>query len=213
MAQINFESIQIKVAQDSSGKLKAAAQNRAQQVFEDAVQGMQIEFDNHPVTQEIEAGIGASNISETLRGSVGPENLTSFIGFEDGDQPIEKLRPLLDSSTRGGPKMTYAGKEGKTSTTYNFKVTAPNQDLVAKATPMPWARGLSWAEGIEIGIPGFSHFLPSYKRNNSRSGGGIQVKPELRSAEFNKVPYLTEIFNNFLARVKEYRKKGFRRRF
>ena len=45
---------------------------------------MLADFDNHPITVEIEGGIDASNSSRTLNGIT---NLYSFIGFENGDRP------------------------------------------------------------------------------------------------------------------------------
>jgi hypothetical protein len=46
------------------------------------------EFLNHPVTQEIKAGPNTTNISGTLNGK---GNLFSFIGFYEGDDPIQDI--------------------------------------------------------------------------------------------------------------------------
>ena len=54
------------------------------------------DFLNHPVTQEIKGGIGATNISGTLGGVT---NLFSFIGFEQGDDPITPIVEMLQSTT------------------------------------------------------------------------------------------------------------------
>ena len=51
------------------------------------------EFLNHPITVEIKTGPYAENISGTLNGY---GNLFSFIGFSDGDDPINPIEGLLN---------------------------------------------------------------------------------------------------------------------
>ncbi len=53
------------------------------------------EFMNHPITQEIQGGISATNISGTLGGIT---NLYSFIGFDEGTDPIRPIEELLKKS-------------------------------------------------------------------------------------------------------------------
>jgi len=50
------------------------------------------EFENHPVTKEIESGPEATNITNTLGGA---GNLFSYIGFEEGSNPIEVIKDIL----------------------------------------------------------------------------------------------------------------------
>ena len=50
------------------------------------------EFENHPVTRELEMGPDAYNVSGTTHG-VG--NLYSFIGFPRGANPVEPVRKLM----------------------------------------------------------------------------------------------------------------------
>ena len=49
-------------------------------------------FNAHPVTQEIEGGPDANNISGTL---IGYGNLFSFIGFSENESPIHPVRNIL----------------------------------------------------------------------------------------------------------------------
>jgi hypothetical protein len=219
-AKINMASIRVKVAQgEAERKCRAAAIDRAQQVFDDAVIGMQKEFEEHPVTQEIDGGIGASNISQTLKGGGPSENLYSFIGFPESDtgSPTDAIRERLDPEHRDGPKLTFEGRTGKHTTNYRFKIRAPLMDRIFAKTPIPWAKGYSWAKLIEKGIPGFSRFLAKYLPfPPSRSGGGIQLKGEIRPGADYEPPkqgYLTTIMNNFIVRVRSYNKGGFRRRY
>ena len=64
--------------------------------FEKIKQEMIEEFNAHPITQEIELGVTAPNLSNTLSGVT---NLFSFIGFDAGSRPIDPIRQLLEKST------------------------------------------------------------------------------------------------------------------
>ncbi len=55
------------------------------------------EFNNHPITQEIKGGISANNISGTLNGIT---NLYSFIGFDEGTDPIKPIN-LIQNKRKG----------------------------------------------------------------------------------------------------------------
>ena len=211
-------SIKIKVAQDKSGVMKKAAEQRADQVFEDAVIGMQIEFEEHPVTREIDGGISSPNISNTLGGGAAPKNLFSFIGFEAGSNPIEPIQNALSPEDPAGPKLQYGGKTitADKNASFTFRVSSPDKQAIYKRTPMPWASGWSWAQKIETKIPGFARFLNKFMDEPSRSGGGVQIKGhDLRSEEYSPPDggYLTTIFQNFLARVRQYNKGGLKQRF
>ena len=50
------------------------------------------EFEQHPISKEIDGGITAYNTSETLNGVT---NLYSFIGFNSGDRPLEPIKQEL----------------------------------------------------------------------------------------------------------------------
>jgi len=63
--------------------------------FEAIKQRMIDEFESHPVTIEIDAGENASNSSGTLGGY---GNLFSFIGFQDGDDPLKEVRVKLNQT-------------------------------------------------------------------------------------------------------------------
>ncbi len=228
MATINMAAIKVAVAEDKSGRMKTAAEERANDVFEDAVIGMQLEFEENLVTREIAGGVGATNISRTLGAGRDPKNLYSFIGFSAAD-PVSPLEPIRDAlnpdSTVGkviGPKMRYAGKEKHDGTArYKFEIAAPNKTAIFRATPLPWAPGLSWAQKIETSIPGFASFLAKRMGSPSQSGGGIQAKDKEgnpikvrdESYEPPEDGYLSGIIQNFIDRVRQYGKGGLRRRF
>ena len=174
-----------------------------EEYFYPAVYEMIDEFENHPVTKEIEGGVDSENLSDTLRGKFKNEsgkNLFSFIGFLAGTNPIAQIRQFFDPKHKNGPKCTLESTEKK-RLLFNFKITPPDIEAIYKTTPIPWASGMSWVRRMEIGIPGLGRFLNKIGAKNSRSGGGVQIKHELRSARFSPVQYMTGIFNNFIKNV------------
>lgn len=152
------------------------------------------EFENHPVTQEIDAGIESTNISNTLNGIT---NLYSFIGFENGDRPLEPIREELKKIN-----LKYRiNSKGELI----FNVEFPTAKDIFKVTPMPWAAGRSWAQGIEIGISGLGYYLK--KTKNSRSGLGVQSETQVRSgARFRNTKYISQLVNSYTKKIQDLSK-------
>lgn len=191
---------------------KRRAEKQLKTDIDNAILQMRKEFEDHPITKELDGGIGASNISKTLLGKSGPQNLFSFIGFEGGSDPIQPIREMFENPDSMGIKFRYlrkSYKSGSLSITYSFEVTKPKiPNSVLTATSVPWAKGWSWLDKIETGIPGFAYFLSKFGQKNSRSGGGIQSSKEnapLRSSQF--IPpengYLKAILKTFMEKVKK----------
>jgi hypothetical protein len=72
--------------------LKEQALKQAQEEINTIKQELLKDYNDHPVTQELEAGVDSENISQTLNG-IG--NLTTYIGFQDGANPTEPVRDKL----------------------------------------------------------------------------------------------------------------------
>jgi len=218
---IDKVAINTLLAKDSTGKLKQAATQRARQVFNDAVIGLQQEFEESPVTQELDLGIGAENISNTLPGSRGaPRNLTAFIGFKEGTNPTKEIRDRLSVRHAQGPKMQPGIKVAGNALRYEFTIDLnPTLKAIYAATPLPWAQGqISWVEEVETGsIRNVAHFLDQFMETKaSRSGGGIQVKGEVRPGTSMRPPeggYVLAMFEHFAQRVRDYARGGLRQRF
>lgn len=221
MASVNWASIKVTLAKDSTGQLKKAADIRAKQVFNDAVLSMQEDFEESKITQEIDGGIAADNASETLGGQGAPRNLFSFIGFKEGDNPTQVIREMLSPTDPAGPKLAKGEKVAATGGNqicqFHYGIRAPAKTRIYKATPMPWAPGLSWAEKLEGEFPGFAHFLDRYMTSKnkdgewvSRSGGGVQIEGELPGRTYTKPDdgYLSGIFARFLDTVRNYDRSG-----
>jgi len=151
------------------------------------------EFNNHPVTREIEAGIGSANISGTLNGIT---NLYSFIGFYVGTDPITPIRELLEKST-------YRITVSPTATISKVIFEIPTAKMIFNATPMPWATGRSWAKGIETGISGIGYYLKLTLDKNSRSGLGVQSQKKVRTGvRFKNTKYISDLINKFEKELK-----------
>ena len=158
-----------------------------QQEFIKIKEEMLVEFDTHKVTQEIEEGVDATNISKTL----GYGNLFTFIGFNSGDKPIPPIREMLNSARIGYIKISRDG-------TSDTSIYYPTADEIFLITPSPWAEGRSWAKGIESGMSGLGRYLQT---EGGRSGGGLQVDNKVRGGGFRNIPYISSIIKNFEKKI------------
>lgn len=141
------------------------------------------EFNNHPVTQEIEAGPTASNSSKTLNGM---GNLFSYIGFFANQMPIQELRQILEKS------FSFRRKNNT-----KFIIEYPDLNTIKSNTPMPWEGGRSWVLGIEKGISGFGNYM--YKKFTAgRSEEALQTKNKIRGSSFKRVRYMSEMIKKFV---------------
>ena len=147
------------------------------------------EFSQHPVTQEIESGESASNISGTLGGY---GNLFTFLGFSKGSNPVSVVKSLLLS-------IQLSNKFKFKNRSFSFTLLAPSKKELETATKLPWERGRSWLFDIEKSISGLGAYL--YGRFiQSRSGGGIQVF-NYSGRSFRPVNYFNNMYNKFFARL------------
>jgi hypothetical protein len=187
MGSINLKSINLKIKKSKAFQREIIS--LAQDVFEDLKREAVKNFLEHPITMELNAGENAQNISNTLGGR---GNLFSFIGFENGADPIAPVealfKRLLSIKLR---KINATSRNIRAS----FTVTHPEIKDFDNAARMPWS-SKSWVRGVEDGISGFNYYL--FKRAEaSRSGTAIQVDGKIRSASFKRMGYITEVINNF----------------
>jgi hypothetical protein len=147
------------------------------------------EFEQHPISKEIDGGITASNISETLNGIT---NLYSFIGFNSGDRPLEPIKQELQKI-----KLRYnIASRGEITFTIDF----PTAKDIFRVTPLPWAIGRSWAQGIETGISGLGYYIK--QKENSRSGLGVQSEKQIRSGvRFRNTKYISDLIQKYNKKI------------
>jgi len=148
------------------------------------------DFESHPVTQEIDGGESASNVSGTLGGY---GNLFSFLGFNRGSNPTTPVKFLIQSiSLNKNVRVSNSG--------FQFKVNLPSKEEFGAVSKMPWEGGRSWLLDVERGISGLGAFL--YGRFlGSRSGGGIQSKYNYSNKRFKNVKYFSEMYTKFIRRL------------
>jgi hypothetical protein len=186
--KVNKSILKEEISKVQSKSLEKEARLIADKILEEKKQEYLFEIKEHPVSKEISDGVNASNISNTLNGE---GNLYTFIGFDDGDEPIEDLIDAIEKNTR---IKQISSKDGA----FNFQVYSPSLDELTSYTPMPFEGGNSWVKGIEKGISGFSNYLYGLLFSNSRSGGGIQSKNKVRRASYRPTKYFSILYKSFI---------------
>ena len=169
-------------------------EREAKKKFKEIKQEMINEFLANPVTQEIMSGSQGANISGTLGGV---SNLFAFIGFNQGDDPIAPILVMLEGVT-----LNYESdiKRSLKGFGINFKANLPIPEDIFAITPLPWATGRSWAEGIERGLSGLGHLL---RKNKGRSGAAIQTSVKVRGGGFQNVPYISSLLRKYRKRFQD----------
>ena len=182
--KINFDEFQKDIL--SSAEVRSAARSEAEKILAQQKEILIQEFNKHAVTQEIEAGPTSSNSSNTLGGK---GNLFSFIGFQEGSNPVNAVRDLLKEIKLGSMNLKNGNIE--------FKVDVPTNEEFESISKMPWENGRSWLFEIERAISGLGSYLYGQFKN-SRSGTGMQSGNEVSTGRtFTPVKYFTTIMENF----------------
>ncbi len=194
-AGINRKQLQRTISRGLKPKLRKEIEVKARAQIQRAKALMLAEFNQHPVTKEIESGPGANNISGTL-GGIG--NLFSFLGFENSDKPIPPVRRILEQSTR----LTSIKKAAGDKLAFEILIQLPSKEDIAQQSPLPWAAARSWVIGIEQGLSGFGSFLA--KPGAGRSEGGIQVTGVMRGGSFKHTKYISEILGHLNSNLRNF---------
>ena len=161
--------------------------------FKDIKDEMIKEFMSDPVTVEILDGPSATNISGTLGGI---SNLFAFIGFNSGDKPIAPILQSLENI-----QFTYNKEIRKKGIGVEFDVSLPTAQDIFAITPLPWAIGRSWAEGIERGLSGLGFLL---RKDGGRSGAAVQSRVnKVRSGRFQNSPYISALIKKYKKRFEQ----------
>ena len=173
--------------------LKAPFKKEVDKRFKKIKKEMIKEFLSLPVTQELMQGADGVNISGTLNGVT---NLFAFIGFDRGEQPILPIMRVLENTNIQFHKNI---KNPKIGNSYNIYLPTPQE--IFEITPMPWATGRSWAQGIERGISGLGFLLR--KNNRGRSGAAIQSRVKVRGGRFSNTAYISAFIKKYKKRFEE----------
>lgn len=186
--KINKQKIQKEIFNNRA--VKKMVRDIVQKELEKEKALFRADFESHPVTQELEGGENASNISGTLGGY---GNLFSFLGFNKGASPTTPVKLLIQ-------KILLDRNIKSTSNGFEVKVNIPSKEEFAAVSKLPWEGGRSWLLDMERGISGLGSFL--YGRFvSSRSGGGIQSKYNYSNRMFRPVKYFSQMYTKFLKRL------------
>ena len=177
--------------------IKEQALKQAQKEISKIKQELLEDYNDHPVTKELEAGADSENISQTLNG-IG--NLTTYIGFQEGSNPTQPVREKLTTITLNS-KGRVSNNDSNLS--FEFDVIAPSIEEIESVGSLPFEQGNSWIKGIENGISGFGAYIYGRMFKNSRSGKGLQGRRSFRQGDFRPVKYITEIMNEFYTKIKK----------
>lgn len=186
-----------------SKDIQNLAYQRAEKEFQRLKNQTIKEFDQHPVTVELEMGAEGKNVSKTLPGTNPDSNLFTFIGFDQEAQPTQQVRQVLEEEIL--LERTPKTRTTETGVQFEFPVSVPTLKSIEQKTPLPWETGRSWVRGIERGISGLGYYLSGKFKSPepSRSGGGIQADNKVRSGSFSTVKYLSEILKNLKDKLKQ----------
>lgn len=158
-----------------------------------------IAFDGHPVTQEVQGGRDASNISGALNGY---GNLYTFLGFNHPEDPTSVIRSYL--AAKIPYKITSSRSTAKGFAIY-FKASLPGiRDI--QALSILSHLGRSWVTGVEMGkVDGFQYYLnrKKYIWTSSNSGKGIQIDKRLRNTNIKPIKYVNHLLERFRESLKE----------
>lgn len=183
---VNYPQVDKKLAKVT----QPIAEKRFRKEFEDLKARMITDFYKHPVTTELLTNRSGPDTS----GSNIPVSLFGYIGFVEGTDPITPIVDYLINHT------TFRYVRYQPLFKHVFEIDIPEAEDIFAITPMPWADGRSWVQGIELGISGVGYTLHS---NKGRSGEAIQAQKQIRSGRFRNQAYLSSLLKEYLKLFKK----------
>jgi hypothetical protein len=200
-------------------RVERQIRNKAEVKLGKAIKEFTRNVRDHPVSKEIDGGPEEENLSGTLGGY---GNLFSYIGFDDGSDPVGEVLDLIlqhrlaaAASSRIIPAPTVGArgfwKIRSATLEFSWRVVGMDKSKLFTATrsAVPWM-GKSWLKGIESGISGLGAYLYVEDGNfrNSRSGTAVQTQTRLRSGGYRPVSYISALYNEFSRNLKGKGGKG-----
>lgn len=181
MAKVDYQAILIKVAK--SDKLRVESLKLVDSIIKKEKQILLNDFDSHKITKEIDDGPSTNNSSGLLPGLQRGGNLFSFIGFEQGSDPLAIIRKILSTRIAIGNnrRLLFTRFARKNTIEIGVEIQYPSLDELYEATPYPDEyRDGSWLEGISKGLTGLQSYIydddGNFEEYGSRSSTGLQAK-------------------------------------
>lgn len=189
----DFKVINLSIEKTIEAKTLPIARQIAVDKFNNSLNTFVNDLDNDPVSMEIKAA-DSIKTSRFIGGQGSRKygaNLFTFIGFEEGSDPIGDLLSLVKNSFKINRNSKLIN--GK----YSFKVTFPSESLLKAENPFPEGfNGRSWITGIEKGISNVINYIR--KSGFGRSGGGVQIKGEVNKTFKPKRDYFSTKYRKFV---------------
>jgi hypothetical protein len=203
-AKVSYRRLCEKIAASPQGAKRIDTFN--EQKFAVAKANFLKAFDDHKITQDIEAGFKNPSGKGDLAGLLdGVGNLFSFLGLEKSKgNPIEKIRAILKDDKDGlvfsKSRKTVEGTDAAPRIMVRANIRVPRGRLV-EATTLVWESGVSWLYQISAnGISGFSRYVSGiFKNPPSYSTGGLQSSKKIFAGRTDnvKAPYFNELLKDF----------------
>ncbi len=157
-------------------------------------------FDEHPVTQEL----NAVSDNPTARSSfVARGNLFSLIGFNEGEKPALALRDYLNKNIKlkmGDKRTKIQNDRIIIETPVEIPTLSEVNDNMGQEVPLEWT-DRPWTDLLQRGITGFGQFVSGLftSPKPSRSGGGLQHagKDVQLSGSVGPIKYVNELLARF----------------
>jgi len=169
-----------------------AAKKKADALKKEALR----EFDQHEVTKELEKG--TSGMNSSLLGGRG--NFFGFLGFNQGDQPVQIIRDILEDHIKIRNTKGKLKKVSPTSFQWEFGIDVPSKTEIYAVTPMAWS-SKSWVKGVEGGITNYAKTI-FRDSERSRSGIALQSKRNIGFITFSPTPYITALLEKLRRELK-----------
>ena len=154
------------------------------------------EFDEHQVTKELEKG--TSGMNSSLLGGRG--NFFGFLGFHQGDQPVQIIRNILEDHIKVRNTKGKLKKVSQTSFLWEFDIDIPSKTEIYAVTPMSWS-SKSWVKGVERGVTNYAKTI-FRDSERSRSGIALQSKRNIGFITFRPTPYITDLLDKLKKQLK-----------
>lgn len=205
MGFLNLKSVANVCKRAAMVALRGVFDATAERTVANALEILEEQIRQHPISKELKAG--PSKKSNFLAYG----DLFSFIGFQDGRDPVEELIDfLVENIAIKDSKEVIDGIGLNIYKTYTVGI--PDRSLFEKdeRTKMnEWEMGNSWPYAIEEGISGFGFYQPLYNPPLGRSKGGIQLDLKTpRDAEYQPQKYISLFLSEFLKNIILNAKKG-----
>lgn len=207
MPSINYRLLRIEIAKQATKGLARKMEPLLKSEFKARKQTYLLdEFDQHPVTKELEAGPEFEGSTYVPNG-----NLFSLLGFNAGEEPTDELRTILDQKIKLSSDPVDVKVSGN-RLVFSKKVLYPTIDevnaAVAQNAPLEWTNR-SFTDLIERGLTGLPWYFFSLGASflkriapYSRSGTAVQKEDKQRTGSIGPIKYVSEILAKFKQSLK-----------